>query len=121
MRGRIVVWVVAVFFLIISPFTSASSMRPYLVGEWRFDGGFGTTAYDSSGNGNHGSFGGNPQWTFAGKQGKALVFDGSGDYVDAGDDTSLDITDEVMIRKRNIYIQEIQNIHKGEYYEYIAY
>ena len=84
MRGKIVVWVVVVFFLMVIPLVNASSMRTGLVGEWAFDGGYGTTAYDTSGYGNHGSFGGDPQWTFVGKQGKALVFDGSDDYVDCG-------------------------------------
>jgi len=54
-------------------------------------------------------------------KGKALVFDGSDDYVQVADSNSLDISDDAIIRKRNIYIQEIQNMHEGEYYEYIAY
>jgi len=50
-----------------------------LVGWWRLDDGAGTTAVDSSGAGNDGTFTGEPQWT-TGKVGGALAFDG-GDYV----------------------------------------
>jgi len=60
-----------------------------LVGAWHFDEGEGTIAYDSSGNGNHGTIYG-ATWT-DGKFGKALSFDGSDDYVDCGNDASLDM------------------------------
>jgi hypothetical protein len=49
------------------------------VGAWRFDEGSGTTAYDTSGQGNHGSISG-ATWT-TGKFGKALQFDGADDYI----------------------------------------
>ena len=52
-----------------------------LVGLWHFDKGSGTTAYDSSGNGNDGIIYG-AIWG-DGKFGKALSFDGD-DYVDCG-------------------------------------
>ena len=51
-----------------------------LVGWWRLDDGSGTTAIDSSGGGNDGTFQGDPQWV-AGKVAGALEMDG-GDYVD---------------------------------------
>ena len=54
-----------------------------LVGWWAFDETSGTTAYDSSGHGNHGTLQGDPQWV-AGWTGGALEFDGDGDYVDVG-------------------------------------
>ena len=37
---------ITIITLIAMPNVSASSLRTGLVGEWRFDGGFGTTAYD---------------------------------------------------------------------------
>jgi hypothetical protein len=67
-------------------------------GVWHLDEGIGTTASDSSGNANHGTLydgdhgngDGNtpPQWV-DGKVGKALLFDGVDDYVEVGDDVSL--------------------------------
>ncbi len=56
---------------------------PGPIAHWKFDEGVGTTAYDSSSNGNNASFGTGssaPTWT-NGKIGKALSFDGSNDYV----------------------------------------
>jgi len=62
-----------------------------LVGYWKFSEGNGTVAYDISSNGvnqNNGTltnfnFNANSGWG-EGKYGKALLFDGSDDYVDAG-------------------------------------
>lgn len=51
-----------------------------LVGYWKFDEGTGTTAYDSSGNNNHGTLINSPTWV-DGKVGKALNLDGIDDYV----------------------------------------
>jgi len=56
------------------------SVSADLVGWWRLDDGSGTTAIDSSGNGNDGTINGDPKWV-AGKVGGALEMDG-GDYVD---------------------------------------
>lgn len=50
-----------------------------LVGYWQFEEGSGTTATDSSGNGNDGTIYGATYTT--GKFGNALSFDGNGDYV----------------------------------------
>lgn len=70
--------------------------RPVL--ELKFDEGYGATAYDSSGFGNNGSLqpgtlGANTassaMWSLDGKQGRAMEFDGVDDYVDAGNNTSL--------------------------------
>ena len=66
-----------------------------LVAYWSFDEGTGNTVYDLSGNGNHGTIHG-ATWT-QGKFGKALSFDGVDDYVDCGNDESLNITDEITI------------------------
>lgn len=50
------------------------------VGEWKFDEKTGTTAYDTSGNGNNGTLTNGPTWVH-GKIGGALSFDGVNDYV----------------------------------------
>jgi hypothetical protein len=63
-----------------------------------FDEGFGGTAYDSSGYGNHGTLsaggsGGNTtvssMWTKNGKVGGAMEFDGNNDYVEVSNNPSL--------------------------------
>ena len=64
---------------------------PNMVGLWRCDEGTGTVANDSSGNGNHGIFNGDPQWV-EGYSGAALEFDGDGDFLNCGSDPSLDLT-----------------------------
>jgi hypothetical protein len=61
--------------------------HPGLVGWWRFDEGTGTTATDSSGNGNDGTIYG-ATW-IDGKFGKAMYFDGSNDYVEISADESF--------------------------------
>ncbi|MFH1716823.1 MAG: LamG domain-containing protein [Planctomycetota bacterium] len=62
-----------------------------LVGWWRLDEGSGTTAFDSSGNGNDAQFEGAPVWVQSGKLGGAIRFNGSSDYLAAPDSESLDI------------------------------
>ncbi|MCL5282655.1 MAG: LamG domain-containing protein [Planctomycetes bacterium] len=64
---------------------------PYLVGWWQFDEGSGTVAKDSSGHNNNGTLNGGPQWV-SGYSGGALKFDGTDDYLDCGNDASLDLT-----------------------------
>jgi hypothetical protein len=59
-----------------------STANAELVGWWKLDDGSGTTAIDSSGNGNDGVFVGEPQWVDGWLEG-ALEFDGD-DYVDTG-------------------------------------
>jgi len=54
----------------------AKAADPDLVGSWRFDEGSGTTAFDSSGNGNDGNVVGDALWV-PGKFGGALEFNGS--------------------------------------------
>lgn len=51
-----------------------------LVGYWKLDEGSGTTATDSSGNGNTGTLVNGPTWT-AGRIGQGLAFDGLTNYV----------------------------------------
>jgi hypothetical protein len=74
----------------------AKAADPDLVGYWRFDEGSGTVAYDTSGNGNDAVFTGDPQWV-AGQFGGALEFDGSGDFLDCGNDPSLMISGAVTM------------------------
>ena len=69
---------------------------PDLIGWWTFDEGQGTTAVDWSGNGNHGTLAGDPQWV-SGYFGDALAFDGSGDYVNCGHGPTLNIRDEITV------------------------
>jgi hypothetical protein len=64
---------------------------PYLIGWWTFDEGSGTVAKDSSGHNNNGTLNGGPQWV-SGYSGGALKLDGTDDYVDCGNDPSLDLT-----------------------------
>jgi beta-lactamase regulating signal transducer with metallopeptidase domain len=68
------------------------------VGWWKFDETEGRNAGDSSINNNVGRLVGNPQWQpSAGKIGGALLFDGFDDYVDCGNDSSLDITEQITL------------------------
>ena len=61
------------------------------VAEWRFDEKTGTTANDTSGNGNDGSITG-ATWTSGCKQGACLSFDSTNDYLNMGDPASLRLT-----------------------------
>jgi len=65
-----------------------------IAGIWLFDEGRGDTAKDSSRNANDGKIMG-PEWFDEGKIGSALKFDGSDDYVDCGNDQSLNLTDQI--------------------------
>ena len=68
----------------------ANCMDYGLVGSWGLNEGSGNTAYDASGNGNDGTLTNDPHWT-KGKEGKALQFDGTNDYVNCGNDAGLNI------------------------------
>jgi Concanavalin A-like lectin/glucanases superfamily len=72
-----------------------------LAGWWKFDDGSGTSAVDSSGNGNTGTLVNTPTWTTSGKINGALVFLGqvgaNDTYVDAGNAASLQITGSVTM------------------------
>ncbi len=90
-----------------------------LVGYWKFDEGSGTTAYDSSGNGNDGILINGPVWT-AGKVDGALRFDGIDDIVVVPDSASLDITQEIVIamwvRPFSIPSVAVRLIEKTDYW-----
>ncbi|UCE73608.1 MAG: hypothetical protein JSV56_11365, partial [Methanomassiliicoccales archaeon] len=77
------VMVTAVFTVVVPVNVMTSSSEEGLVGYWNFDEGFGTIAHDSSGNDNHGTFSGDPQWV-DGVKGGALEFDGNYDWVEIG-------------------------------------
>jgi len=83
----------ACFVLVLGFFSNASAE---LVGHWRFDEGSGTTANDQSGNGNDGTLINDPVWEIGIING-ALQFDGIDDYVNCGNDASLNVTDAVTI------------------------
>jgi hypothetical protein len=69
-----------------------------MVGHWKLDETEGLAAADSSGNENHGTLVGmdGTEWV-AGIMGGALMLNGSGQYVDFGNDTSLQLTEELTI------------------------
>lgn len=58
------------------------------VGEWKLDEHTGTSTYDTSGNANTGSFSSTPLWV-PGKNGSALKFDGTDDYVNLGSSSTF--------------------------------
>jgi len=65
------------------------------VAAWDMDEGSGAKINDQSGNHNDGTISG-ATWT-SGKYGSALQFDGVDDYVDCGNDNSLNATDAITI------------------------
>ncbi len=75
---------------------NAATIDPSLAAYWTLDDGSGFTATDSSGNGNDGTLINGPIWA-TGHVNGALDFDGSDDYIDAGDHASLNPTDAVTI------------------------
>lgn len=70
-------------------------LDPNLVAHWRLDEGGGDTAYDSAGD-NDGTLVNGPSWA-SGQINGGLSFDGLNDYVDCGNDGSLDITDSITV------------------------
>jgi prepilin-type N-terminal cleavage/methylation domain-containing protein len=65
------------------------------VGVWNFDEGEGSTVYDISGHGNHGTLYGDTHFVSSDIEGHTLSFDGSGDYIDCGGDTSFNFGDSI--------------------------
>gem|GEM_PF-595053 len=61
-----------------------------LVAYWDFDDGSGPTLTDQSGQGNHGTLNGGPNWV-NGRSGTALAFDGVDDYVVVGNSPELQL------------------------------
>lgn len=68
-----------------------------LVAHWQLDESSGSTAEDSAGN-NDGVLHSDPQWRPSnGRMNGALEFDGLDDYVDCGNNSVFDITDEITV------------------------
>jgi len=69
-----------------------------LVGYWKFDEGVDTSVRDSSGYSNNGTISGadGDEWV-EGKFGSALDFDGSNDYVNAGNDSVFNIINNLTV------------------------
>jgi hypothetical protein len=96
-----------------------------LVGYWKFDDGTGVSVSDSTGNNdatfygesfNDGTING-ASWA-SGKYGSGLSFDGVDDYVDAGDDASLDITGSLTVElwaKLNSHSSTTELDYAGKY------
>ncbi|TKJ37726.1 MAG: hypothetical protein CEE38_06540 [Planctomycetes bacterium B3_Pla] len=103
-----------------------SEVKADLVAYWRLDEGSGTTAYDSSGNGNDGTSNGDPQWV-VGYFGGALEFDGSDDWLDCGNDPSLDLTTWTIMFWLNLNENKnyngfiIKGLDAAENYEVLTY
>jgi hypothetical protein len=71
----------------------AVSSSADLVAHWKFDEGSGNTAHDTSGNGNDGTFVGDPVW-MTGRAGGALEFNGSSDYIEVPFSESLRVINQ---------------------------
>lgn len=71
--------------------TTEAAIKP--LGYWRLDEGSGMVAHDYSGAGFDGDIVGGAKWSFKGKIGKALVFDGQDDHINLG---TIDIPGEQL-------------------------
>ena len=86
----------AFYILTLPKQASAAVSNLGLVGYWSFNEGTGSYAGDSSGNKNTGTLTNGPTWV-DGKRGKALNFDGSNDYVDVPNSSSIGITGDMTL------------------------
>jgi tetratricopeptide (TPR) repeat protein len=69
-----------------------------MLGWWKLDETEGSTAADSSGNGNNGLLQGNPVWRpQGGKIGGAIELDGSGDFVKIDNESAFDIAGQITV------------------------
>jgi hypothetical protein len=73
-----------------------SAADPSLVGWWKLDETSGTTAADSSGNGNTGTVNGPATWV-AGQLGGGLQLSGTNNYVECGNGASLNMRAQVTL------------------------
>jgi hypothetical protein len=90
MSKKLFLFISFIFVLALVPTSVTKGADPDLVALWMLDETSGTIAYDSSDFGNNGTLMGDPQWV-AGQIDGALELDGTGDYVDCGNDASYNI------------------------------
>jgi hypothetical protein len=83
----------AVFSIILSGWSVAAIDPATCMGAWLFDDEGEEIEEDISGNENHGTAKGNPDWD-NGKFGMALVCDGADNFVDCGDKDTLDVGED---------------------------
>jgi hypothetical protein len=79
-----------------TPTSTSAGTTSGLLGYWKFDERTGSTACDSSGEGNTGSLVNGPLWA-VGKIGGALYFDGIDDHVTVADSNSLDVANSFTL------------------------
>jgi hypothetical protein len=77
-------------------FAFSANHDPSLVAFWKMDETAGTIAADSSGHGNDGTLTNGPTWV-AGYLKGALQLDGTDDYVECGNDASLNMTSQITL------------------------
>jgi hypothetical protein len=85
----------SVSFVLVLGIVLPGAANAEIVGWWRLDEGAGTSAYDSSGNGNDGTIQG-AKWG-DGKYGKALQFNGQDNYAEVPTSATLEIDTNVTI------------------------
>lgn len=98
--------IAVVMFVIVGMTQAAYAVHSDVAGNWRFDGGVGQVAWDTSGHANYGQLGSlpspdtnDPTW-ISGKFGTALRFDGN-DFVKVADSVTLEsptITAEAWVK-----------------------
>ena len=83
-------------------------LNPGPIGEWKLDERKGTTAQDTSGNGNTGTLTGGPTWS-SGKIGSAVKFDGVNDHILAPNASlpTTDFTYEAWVKVNSTSFQPI--------------
>ena len=91
-----------------------------LAGYWKLDDGSGTSATDSSTNGNTGTLTNGPTWT-TGQIGGAVSFDGTDDYVTAasGSSSALNLTTNTFTISAWIYPTGIPGLNQALYHSAI--
>lgn len=82
--------------ILVASTSTSAALSEDLVGWWKLDEEEGIVASDSSGKGNDGELFNDPDWV-GGQIGNALDFNGSTQYVNVGDDSSLKFTDKFTV------------------------